>query len=74
MTTHRIDTQPPLAMPLQSATAVIGLGRTSLFALSQSGDLETFMVGGRRMVSTLAIERFLARVDPARAANSDTAA
>lgn len=55
----------PIALPLCDAGPVVGLGRTRMFDLAKSGELETFMVGGRRLVSLVALRKFVADRDPA---------
>lgn len=58
----------PLAIPLVDATHVLGVGRTTLYLLSQKGELETFTIGSRRMISIVALNNYLAKVDSATAA------
>lgn len=53
-------TAEPLAYPVATAAAVIGLSRATLYRLIQTGELETFTVGRRRLVSKAALERWIA--------------
>lgn len=43
----------------EDLVAVLGIGRTTIFALMKSGDLESFKVGRMRLVSAEAVKRFL---------------
>jgi excisionase family DNA binding protein len=51
----------PLAISVSEAVRVLGLGRTSIYALISAGRLETFKLGRRTLVKTSSIRRL---VDP----------
>lgn len=51
-----------LAYPVDEGFAVAGLTRTRGYQLIASGDLETFRVGRRRMVTRLALEECIDRL------------
>lgn len=51
----------PLAISVSEAVRVLGLGRTSIYALIGAGRLETFKLGRRTLVKTSSIRRL---VDP----------
>lgn len=51
-----------IAYPVSEGFAVAGFTRTRGYQLIASGDLETFMVGGRRMVTRRALETCVQRL------------
>jgi excisionase family DNA binding protein len=51
----------PLAISVNEATKVLGLGRTSIYAMIGDGRLETFKLGRRTLIKTASIR---ALVDP----------
>ncbi|WP_426572151.1 helix-turn-helix domain-containing protein [Aquihabitans sp. McL0605] len=50
-----------LAYPITDAAERIGVGRTTLYGLIESGDLESVTIGRRRLVTEDALRAFLAR-------------
>lgn len=50
---------PPLAVSIEEAGRLLGVGRTTAFRLANAGRLPTVRVLGRRKVSMRALERFL---------------
>ena len=50
-----------LAHPIPVAAARIGVGRTSMYALIDAGEIPTFTVGRRRLVSEAALVAFVER-------------
>jgi len=59
--TQPTDTAPQqLALSPEQAAAALGLGRTTVYALIQSGQLRSLCVGRRRIIPVAAIETFLA--------------
>jgi excisionase family DNA binding protein len=51
----------PLAISVSEATKVLGLGRTSIYAMIGDGRLEIFKLGRRTLIKTSSIRRL---VDP----------
>lgn len=56
---------PPISYPIEAAMRRLAIGRTKLYELIASGELDTYTVGKRRFVSHSAIERFIARGEAA---------
>lgn len=50
-----------LASSVEEVAERFGLGRTKLYALIKTGELASFSVGHRRLISEKAVEAFLAR-------------
>lgn len=48
-----------LALSVEEAARLISVGRSTMFALIQSGAVRSVRVGARRLVPTLALEEFL---------------
>ena len=53
----------PLAVSVEEAARLIGVGRSKMFALVQSGLVRSVRVGARRLVPTRALEEFLEKDD-----------
>ena len=53
----------PLSVSVDEAARLIGVGRSKMFALVQSGDVRSVRVGARRLVPTRALEEFLENYD-----------
>lgn len=51
----------PLAYSVTDLTQLLGLCRTTVFALIRDGELASFKVGRRRLVPAGALQAFLAR-------------
>ena len=43
------------------AAAVLGIGRSKVYELMQSGELESFKIGSSRLIPHAALERLIAR-------------
>jgi excisionase family DNA binding protein len=52
----------PLAYRIEDLPAIIPIGRTRIFALIKSGELESVKVGRSRLIPADAVERFLDRL------------
>jgi excisionase family DNA binding protein len=52
----------PLLYPIPVVMAVLGLGKTKVFELLASGQLESVVVGRRRLVPRQALDDFVARL------------
>jgi excisionase family DNA binding protein len=52
----------PVTISVSSAAKVLGLGRTSIYALLKNGKLDAIKVGRRTLLTTSSIKR-LARVE-----------
>ncbi len=53
----------PLSVSVEEAARLLGLGRSNLFKLIESGELRSVKVGSRRLVPRRALEEFLAGPD-----------
>jgi excisionase family DNA binding protein len=49
----------PLAVSVNDATRVLGLGRTSIYAMIGDGRLETLKLGRRTLIKTASIRRLV---------------
>lgn len=49
----------PLAVSINEATKVLGLGRTSIYAMVGDGRLESFKLGRRTLIKTASIRRLV---------------
>jgi excisionase family DNA binding protein len=54
---------PPLSFSVDEAARLLGLGRSNLFKLLESGEIRSVKVGTRRLVPHKALEEFLAEHD-----------
>ena len=52
--------QDRISYPLEEGLGVIGITRTAGYRAIANGDLETFKLGKRRMVTHRALEEFIA--------------
>lgn len=50
-----------LAYSVEDAAAVLGIGRSAMFELLAAGEIKSFLVKRRRLVSRAALEAFVAR-------------
>ncbi len=50
----------PIAISITDAARVLGLGRTSIYALIKEGRLETVKLGSRHLVKAESIRRLVA--------------
>jgi excisionase family DNA binding protein len=53
----------PLAVSVEEAARLIGVGRSKMFALVRSGEVRSVRAGGRRLVPIRALEEFLENYD-----------
>jgi excisionase family DNA binding protein len=53
----------PLAVSINEAAKIIGLGRTSIYAMIADGRLEAFKIGRRTLVRFESIKRLVAKRD-----------
>jgi len=51
----------PIAISINDAAKVLGLGRTSIYAMIADGRLEAFKVGRRKLVRVESIKRLVAK-------------
>lgn len=49
----------PLAISINETVKVLGLGRTTIYAMIGDGRLETFKLGRRTLVKTVSIRRLV---------------
>ena len=49
-----------LAYSIAEACGLLGVGRTTLYSLIKSGDIETFKIGRRRVITDEALRAWLA--------------
>jgi len=52
---------PPLANQIPQACARLGVGRTCLYELLKSGELQCFKIGTRTLIPEVELERFIAK-------------
>jgi excisionase family DNA binding protein len=50
----------PVAVPVEDASRLLGLGRTTIFAEMRAGRLKSFRVGSRRLVPVSALDEYVA--------------
>lgn len=58
----KADAIAPLHVTTDSACAALGIGKTKLFELIASGELETITIGRRRLVPVCALHDFSERL------------
>jgi excisionase family DNA binding protein len=51
-----------LAVSLREACQIIGIGRTRLYELIRESELQSFRLGGRRLIKTEALREFVERL------------
>ena len=56
----RSDDMEPLAVSINDTAAMLGLGRTSIYAMIKDGRLEAFKLGRRTLVRMDSIRRLVA--------------
>lgn len=49
----------PVSLPINEAAQAIGIGRTKIYQLINSGDLEAVRIGRRTLVKTSSIEALI---------------
>ena len=54
-----LRTDPPLLLNVEEAARLLGIGRTTLFALIDQGRIQTVRLGRRRLVVRAGLERFV---------------
>jgi excisionase family DNA binding protein len=52
-------TPHPLAYSIKDAVRVSSIGRTTLYSLISSGEIETVKIGKRRLVKAASLARFI---------------
>lgn len=55
----RSEPLEPLALSINEAAKVLGLGRTSIYAMLGDGRLESFKLGRRTLIKTASIRRLV---------------
>lgn len=63
-----VEAVTPIAFTVPDAVAYSSFSRSRLYKLMQSGALESFRIGGRRMIRRDALDRFFDRLTQAEAA------
>lgn len=58
----------PLSLTVPDACRAIGLGRTKLYELIESGQVETIKIGARTLVKYDSLKRLIAGSEPVKAA------
>jgi len=54
--------QPHVMLTVEQAAEAIGIGRTTMFALVKSGDIESVLIGRLRRIHPAAIDNYLERL------------
>ncbi|MCZ7526569.1 MAG: helix-turn-helix domain-containing protein [Acidimicrobiia bacterium] len=57
----------PVLYSIADATLVLGIGRTRLYQLMRSGEIETVHIGRRRLIPSASIDALVARLRSERA-------
>lgn len=52
-------TVPPLSVSVDQASRLLGIGRSTMFGLLESGEVRSVKVGGRRLIPMRALDDFL---------------
>ena len=60
--TTTIPTEEIMLFSVDQAAAVLGIGRTNVYALMRDGKLRSVKVGGRRLIPRTALETFVAQL------------
>lgn len=55
------DRTPRLAYSIKDAATALGISRSTLYRLINTGDLQTLRIGGRRLIQAPGIETMLSR-------------
>lgn len=55
------NTQTPLAHQINSACYRLGIGRSKLYELIQSGEIKPFKVGRRTLILEAELQRFITK-------------
>ncbi len=55
----KVETETRLAYGIAEAAAMLGIGRSTIYELVRSGQLATFKIGQRRLVTRVDLERFI---------------
>lgn len=53
---------PRLMLTVEQAAAILGIGRTTMFALVKRGDIESVLIGRLRRIPADAIDAYTARL------------
>jgi excisionase family DNA binding protein len=69
----KIATEDRLAIRILDACAMIGISRSHFYDLMADGQIATFKIGGRRLVSRNNLEDFLRRMSDAHASKVEAA-
>ena len=63
----RLPVEDRLAVSVKEAAQIIGIGRTRLYELLNSGELPSIRIGFRRLIKIEALRDFLGRLENDRA-------
>ena len=58
-----MESTEPLAMDISAGAKAIGLGRTKFYELVNSGQVQTFKIGSRRLVTMRSLRSYLERLE-----------
>ena len=58
----------PLAVPVLTAGAMLGIGRTKTLEIVAAGEIESILIGRKRLILTPSIHRYIERRQVASAA------
>lgn len=58
----------PLAVPVLTAGAMLGIGRTKTLEIAAAGEIESILIGRKRLILTPSIHRYIERRQAAAAA------
>ena len=57
--TQDLGEPEPLTVSIRTASAMLGIGRSTLYVLLGAGEIETIRVGGRRLVMVTSLKAFV---------------
>ncbi|HLL68858.1 MAG TPA: helix-turn-helix domain-containing protein [Micromonosporaceae bacterium] len=57
-----VEAPPKLAYRPETAAKMLDIGRTTLYSLMSSGELETIKIGRARLIPAAALDRFIERL------------
>jgi excisionase family DNA binding protein len=64
----------PLLVSVESAAEMLGVGRTTMFALIKSGEVPSVLIGRSRRVSVVALQQYVAALTASATDAGDQAA
>lgn len=66
---NRNSTLHPIAVSPADAARLVGLGRTKIYSAMSEGELKSFKIGKRRLISVQALKEWLHRCEASSTSN-----